>query len=183
VCLQHEYGILVAVPAACSGITAPSPDAVVTTLHTVLREPDADQRIVMEEIATLSDRLIVMSEHSAEILQEVFRVPDNKIDLIPHGPDYPSSIQFYKDCFVRKERWSCSRLVCCRRQSIENVIQALPRILSRHTMLSTWFRSNSSASQAGEVEQYRLYLQKLAIDLGVQANVIFHNRLSASGNG
>jgi len=32
----------------------------------------------MEEIATLSDRLIVMSRQSAEILEEVFHVPNSK---------------------------------------------------------------------------------------------------------
>jgi hypothetical protein len=30
---------------------------VVTTLHTVLREPDLDQLVVMQEIAARSDRL------------------------------------------------------------------------------------------------------------------------------
>jgi len=34
---------------------------VITTLHTVLREPDLDQRVVMHEIAARSERLIVMS--------------------------------------------------------------------------------------------------------------------------
>ena len=75
---------------------------IVTTLHTVLREPDPDQRMVMNEIASLSDRMIVMSQNSAEILQEVFHVPENKIDLIPHGvPDVPFiDPNFYKDCFA-----------------------------------------------------------------------------------
>jgi len=63
----------------------------VTTLHTVLRDPDRDQRAVMEEIAALSDRLIVMSQQSSDILQETFYVPRDKIDLIPHGiPDLRS---------------------------------------------------------------------------------------------
>jgi len=45
---------------------------VVTTLHTVLRQPDLDQRIVMQQIAARSDRLIVMSEYSSRVLQDVF---------------------------------------------------------------------------------------------------------------
>jgi len=62
VCLQHEYGILGGRAGAhilelLRRLTIPF----VTTLHTVLREPDPDQRVVMEEITTLSDRLIVMS--------------------------------------------------------------------------------------------------------------------------
>ena len=52
VCLQHEYGIFGG-PAGSHilhllrGLKMP----VVTTLHTVLREPNPDQRMVMEEIA------------------------------------------------------------------------------------------------------------------------------------
>ncbi|MGD0793949.1 MAG: glycosyltransferase [Terriglobales bacterium] len=86
VCLQHEYGIYGGkagshVLRLLQHLKMP----VVTTLHTVLREPDVDQLIVLQEIAARSDRLIVMSEHSFQFLQDVFRVPVEKIDLIPHG--------------------------------------------------------------------------------------------------
>ena len=58
---------------------------IVTTLHTVLREPNLDQHRVMVELAEISDRLIVMSQHSSQFLQEIFQVPAAKIDVIPHG--------------------------------------------------------------------------------------------------
>jgi glycosyltransferase involved in cell wall biosynthesis len=86
VCLQHEYGIFGG-PAGSHilhllrGLKMP----VVTTLHTVLREPDPNQLMVMEQIAKLSDRLIVMSQLSAQFLQEIFKVPGSKIDMVPHG--------------------------------------------------------------------------------------------------
>jgi len=69
VCLQHEYGIFGG-PAGSHilrllrGLKMP----LVTTLHTVLREPDPNQLMVMEEIAELSDRLIVMSQLSSQVL-------------------------------------------------------------------------------------------------------------------
>src|SRR5271163_1649684 len=100
VCLQHEYGIFGG-PAGAHilELLRRLHMPIVTTLHTVLREPDPDQRMVMEEIAAISDRLIVMSRQSAELLQEVFHVPLSKIDLIPHGiPDLPFiDPNFYKD--------------------------------------------------------------------------------------
>ncbi|MGB8459059.1 MAG: glycosyltransferase, partial [Candidatus Acidiferrum sp.] len=102
VCLQHEYGIFGGNAGAhilelLRRLRMPF----TTTLHTVLRDPNPDQRAVMGEIATLSDRLIVMSQQSATILQEVFHVPAEKIDLIPHGiPDLPfTDPSFYKDAF------------------------------------------------------------------------------------
>ena len=57
VCLQHEYGIFGGLAGShilhlLRGLKMP----VVTTLHTVLREPDSNQLMVMEEIAELSDR-------------------------------------------------------------------------------------------------------------------------------
>jgi len=86
VCLQHEYGIYGGaaggyILALLRRLKMP----LVTTLHTVLRQPDANQRIVLEEIAQLSDRLIVMSELAAQLLREVYAVPGGKIDVIPHG--------------------------------------------------------------------------------------------------
>ena len=57
VCLQHEYGIFGG--RAGSHILALMRDLrmpIVTTLHTILEQPDPDQRWVMEEVAGLSDR-------------------------------------------------------------------------------------------------------------------------------
>ena len=62
VSLQHEYGIFGG--RAGSHILSLLRELrmpVVTTLHTVLRDPDPDQRRVLKEIASLSDRLVVMS--------------------------------------------------------------------------------------------------------------------------
>src|SRR5882672_5017738 len=75
VCLQHEYGIFGGAAGShilrlLRGLKMP----VVTTLHTVLREPNPNQLMVMEEIAELSDRLIVMSQLSSQFLQEIYKV-------------------------------------------------------------------------------------------------------------
>src|SRR5512146_2804753 len=82
VCLQHEYGIFGGragghILALLRELRMP----VVTTLHTILRNPDPDQLRVLKEIAALSDRLVVMSEQGAAILHEVFDVPQEKIDV------------------------------------------------------------------------------------------------------
>src|SRR5690348_18222425 len=63
VCLQHEYGIFGG-PAGSHilSLLRRVKMPVITTLHTVLRDPNPDQRLVMEEIAAISDRLIVMSQ-------------------------------------------------------------------------------------------------------------------------
>jgi glycosyltransferase involved in cell wall biosynthesis len=102
VCLQHEYGIYGG-PAGRHILTLLRrlKMPLVTTLHTVLREPNADQRSVLEEIARLSDRMVVMSELAAQMLREVYAIPGGKIDVIPHGvPDLPfMDPNYFKDKF------------------------------------------------------------------------------------
>src|SRR5271157_3879824 len=181
VCLQHEYGIFGG-PAGSHilELLRRLQMPVVTTLHTVLREPNFDQRIVMEEIAALSDRLIVMSRQAAEILQEVFHVPISKIDLIPHGiPDLAfTDPSFYKDAFGTEGKEVLLTFgLLSPNKGIENVIKALPAILSKHSNVVYMISGVTHPHVLRhEGEKYRLYLQKLAKDLGVEANVIFRNR-------
>src|SRR5690349_19711545 len=86
VCLQHEFGIFGGpagsqVLALLRALRMP----VVTTLHTVLREPNTDQRRVMKELIAGSTRLVVMAARGRQMLQEIYHAPSAKIDLIPHG--------------------------------------------------------------------------------------------------
>jgi len=181
VCLQHEYGIF---GGAAGGhileLLRRLQMPVVTTLHTVLREPNTDQRVVMNEIAALSDRLIVMSRQSSEILQEVFHVPAAKIDLIPHGiPDLAfTDPSFYKDAFGTEGKEVLLTFgLLSPNKGIENVIQALPSILARHSNV-VYMVSGVTHPHIlrREGDKYRTYLQNLAKELGVEANVIFRNR-------
>lgn len=181
VCLQHEYGIFGG-PAGSHilrllrGLKMP----VVTTLHTVLREPNPDQKLVMEEIAALSDRMIVMSQLSSQFLQEIHKVPGEKIDLVPHGvPDLPFlDPNFYKDRFnVEGKAVLLTFGLLSPNKGIENVIQAMPRILAGHknaVYIVTGATHPHVLRRDGE--QYRTYLQDLAKNLGVEAQVIFHNQ-------
>jgi len=181
VCLQHEYGIFGGRAGAhilelLRRLNMPF----VTTLHTVLRDPDPDQRAVMDEIATLSDRLIVMSQQSADILHETFHVSNTKIELIPHGiPDLPfTDPTFYKDAFGTEGKDVLLTFgLLSPNKGIENVIKALPSILSKHSNV-VYMVSGATHPHIlrREGDTYRQYLQKLAKDLGVETNVIFRNR-------
>lgn len=181
VCLQHEYGIFGGksgshVLRLLHDLTMP----VVTTLHTVLRKPDPDQRLVMQQISSRSDRLIVMTEYSSRVLQETFGVPGEKIDLIPHGiPDLP-----FLEPDVCKGALSIEGKtvlltfgLLSLNKGFESVIQALPRILSRHPNV-VYVIAGATHPQvwAREGDRYRVQLQALAKELGVGANVIFLNR-------
>jgi len=181
VCLQHEYGIFGG-PAGSHilhllrGLKMP----VVTTLHTVLREPNPDQMLVMQEIAELSDRLIVMSQLSSQFLQEIFKVPGSKIDMVPHGvPDLPFlDPNFYKDRFgVEGKAVLLTFGLLSPNKGIENVIRALPQILSKHKNVAYIVAGATHPHiLRREGDKYRASLQALAKEVGVEAEVIFHNR-------
>ena len=167
VCLQHEYGIFGGksgnhIMELLKHLRMP----VITTLHTVLREPDLDQRVVMHEIAARSERLIVMSQHSSRILQDVFKVPAGKIELIPHGiPDLP-----FEQPGIYKSRFSCQGKsvlltfgLLSPNKGFESVIQAMPRILASHSNAVYMIAGATHPHiRAREGDRYRLELQALA---------------------
>jgi glycosyltransferase involved in cell wall biosynthesis len=181
VCLQHEYGIFGgAAGSHILHLLRALKMPVVTTLHTVLREPNPDQRTVMAEIAELSDRLIVMSQLSSQFLQEIFKVPGSKIDMVPHGvPDLPFlDPNFYKDRFgVEGKAVLLTFGLLSPNKGIENVIQALPQILAKHTNVSYIVAGATHPHVLRrEGDRYRESLQALAKEVGVESQVIFHNR-------
>src|SRR5271170_1936956 len=181
VCLQHEYGIFGG-PAGSHilHLLRVLKMPVVTTLHTVLREPNPDQLMVMEEIAELSDRLIVMSQLSSQFLQEIFKVPGSKIDMVPHGvPDFPFlDPNFYKDRFgVEGKAVLLTFGLLSPNKGIENVIRALPQILAKHTNVAYIVAGATHPHVLRrEGDRYREYLQALAKEVGVESRVIFFNR-------
>jgi glycosyltransferase involved in cell wall biosynthesis len=181
VCLQHEFGIFGG-PAGSHilhllrGLRMP----LVTTLHTVLREPDPDQMRVMSEIAELSDRLIVMTQMSSQFLQEIFKVADSKIDVIPHGvPDVPFlDPNFFKDRFgVEGKAVLLTFGLLSPNKGIENVIQALPQILAKHKNV-VYIVAGATHPHVlrRQGDKYRECLQALAKEMGVESQVLFHNR-------
>ena len=181
VCLQHEYGIFGGksgnhIMELLKHLKMP----VITTLHTVLREPSLDQRVVMHRIAARSERLIVMSQYSSRILQDVFSVPAEKIELIPHGiPDLP-----FEQPDIYKSRISCQGKsvlltfgLLSPNKGFENVIQAMPSILNSHSNAVYLIAGATHPHvRAREGDRYRLELQALAKKFGVEHQVLFINR-------
>lgn len=181
VSLQHEYGIYGGpagshIQALLRELRMP----VVTTLHTILREPNPFQRTVLEEVAHLSDRLIVMSRRGAEFLQEIYGLPAEKIDVIPHGiPDVPFvDPNFYKDQFGVEGRLVLLTFgLLSPNKGIENVIEALPAIVARYpNVVYIVLGATHPHIKHREGETYRLSLQRLAAARRVERQVIFHNR-------
>jgi glycosyltransferase involved in cell wall biosynthesis len=181
VCLQHEYGIFGG-PAG-SHILALLRELrmpVVTTLHTILKEPDPHQRRVMLELIQLSDLLVVMSRRGAQFLQEIYGAPAEKIVFIHHGiPEVPFvDPNFYKDQFgVQGKIVLLTFGLLSPNKGIEYVIEALPALLEKFPNLVYIVLGATHPHVAlREGESYRLMLERLARARKVDQHVIFHNR-------
>jgi len=88
--IQHEYGIYGGIDGAeileiLGTLRVPS----VVVAHTVPRSPTPHQRAVLEEIASLADQVVVMSDAANTRLRLGYDVDPRKITTIPHGARIP----------------------------------------------------------------------------------------------
>ena len=181
VCVQHEFGIYGGLAgghllALLRELRMP----VVTTLHTVLREPNAEQRHVMQELIARSTRLVVMTERGRQMLREIYQAPEARIDLIPHGiPDMPFvDPNYYKDQFGVEGRLVLLTFgLLSPNKGIEYALNALPEILAEFPHVVYVILGATHPNLVREQgESYRLSLERLAKKNGVQKHVIFYNR-------
>jgi glycosyltransferase involved in cell wall biosynthesis len=181
VCLQHEFGIF--------GGTAGSHILtllrelrmpVVTTFHTVIRDPAPDYLRVMSALVQLSDRMVVMSERGVEFLQETYGVSPDRIDFVHHGiPDVPFiDPNYYKDQFGVEGKCVLFTFgLLSRNKGIEYAIQAMPKIISRFpNAVYVVLGATHPHVLREEGESYRRELEHLVRELRVQDHVMFHNR-------
>ena len=178
VSVQHEYGIFgakagVNVLETLRELRMP----IVSTLHTVLVEPNDGQRAVMDALIGLSERVVVMSTDGRDLLQRVHGVDPYKIDVIPHGiptaPERPSKDQLG----VEGRSVILTFGLLSPDKGIEYVIEALPAIVAKHpdTVYVVLGATHPHIKQQhGEI--YRHGLERRAAQLGVTDNIIFHNR-------
>jgi len=177
--VQHEYGIFGG--KAGSHLLALLREVrmpVVSTLHTILGQPHDSQRKVMEELARLSERLVVMSEHGAALLRETYGVDASKIDVIPHGtPVVPPAEEAKERLGVQGRPVLLTFGLLSPDKGIEYVLDALPQILSRSPdAIYIVVGATHPHVRAHSGETYRLGLESRSRERGVEGSVMFHDR-------
>ncbi len=184
ICLQHEYGIFGGkrgsfIIELLRDLKMP----VVTTLHTILKDPNLQDRHIMMQLAEFSDRLVVMSERSVEFLRDIYQVPEEKIALIHHGiPDVPFvESDAYKDKFgVSGKKIILTFGLLSPGKGIEVVIDALPEIVKAHPqVIYMVVGATHPHLKAEQGEDYRNGLHMRAKELGVSDHIVFHDRFVA----
>ncbi|MBS3733399.1 MAG: glycosyltransferase family 4 protein [Phycisphaerae bacterium] len=181
VCLQHEYGIF---GGACGShilaLLTRLRRPLVTTLHTVLKEPSRQQLQVLKQIAEHSDRIVVMSDVARGMLGDIYDVPEDKIALIPHGiPDVPFvDPTFFKDQFGVEGRTVMLTFgLLSPGKGIEYAIEALPKIVAEHPeIIYIVLGATHPHIKRESGEEYRNALMRRVNELGMSDHVMFVNR-------
>lgn len=178
--VQHEYGIYGG-PAGRYLLTMLRRIRVpiLTTLHTVLEDPDPDQLPVFEDLQKRSDMLVVMTERGRQMLLDQ-GVSKDKITVIPHGvPDLPFvDPNYYKDKFkVAGRKVILTFGLIGPGKGIEVMIDALPAVTKRHPDVAYLIVGATHPDLRRQYkEEYRLSLQRQVRRLNLDDHVIFHNR-------
>jgi len=181
VCLQHEFGIFGGQRGSfIIELTRNLKVPLVTTFHTVLKDPQPEELKITTQLCEQSDRLVVMSERGADFLREIYRVPASKIVLIHHGiPDVPFlDPDPCKSKFAAVDKTLILTFgLLSPGKGIEFMIDALPEIVGSHPeVLYFVVGATHPHCRAESGEDYRLSLHHRAKELGVGDNIVFHDR-------
>ena len=150
---------------------------ITVTLHTVLQDPPLEQRRILQQIAKRAGRLVVMGRHAAGFLHSIYRIPKEKIVLIPHGiPDMG-----YMNPDINKEKLGqkgnkviLTFGLLSPGKGVEYMIDALPKIVQDHPNVQYIVVGNIHPHvKAENGEQYRQSLKQRADRLGVGKHVQF----------
>lgn len=179
--VQHEFGIYGGPAGAyllecLERLKMP----VVSTLHTVLESPNAEQRRVMDRLVRVSSTVVTMARKGAEILRRVYNVPEAKIAIVPHGaPSRPlkDTGEFKALLNLTGKKVLTTFGLLSPNKGIDTVIAALPQIVRAHpdTIYLVVGATHPHLIKL-EGEAYRERLKDMARKLGVENHVRFVNR-------
>ncbi len=179
--LEHEFGIFggesgIYILPLLHRLEKP----LVTVLHTVLKEPSFTQKIIIQEIAQRSAKVIVMSRRGIEFLTSIYQVSPEKIQYIEHGvPDLeaPKVNPLRTVSPFRNRRVLFSFGLLSRNKGLETVIRALPAITAQHPdVVYVVLGKTHPGVLRGSGEEYREGLKLLAIQLKVDKHLVFINK-------
>ncbi|HYJ09171.1 MAG TPA: glycosyltransferase family 4 protein [Polyangiaceae bacterium] len=179
VSLQHEYGIF---GGKCGShvltLLRELRMPVVTTLHTILTSPSPLQRTTLNTIIELSDRVVVMSEHGAATVRELYGTAASSIDVIPHGiPLAAEGTHGKTQLGFADQKVILTFGLLSPDKGVEYVIEALPAILKEHpkTVFVVLGATHPHVKER-HGEAYRLELQSRVRRLQLESSVVFHDR-------
>ncbi len=181
VCIQHEFGIFGGMYGAyilelLKRVRVPR--AIV--FHTVLPDPQPLFRKRVEELSALSERFIVMTCQSKEILTRDYGISTEKISVIPHGiPAVPfeSSGKEKGEFGLEGHTVLTTFGLLSRNKGIEYVLRALPLVVQKYPdVIYLVVGATHPNVLKKDGEKYRKSLFAEVKRLGLTRHVRFYNK-------
>lgn len=178
--LQHEFGIYggdsgVYILSLLHKLKVP----LMVTFHTILKEPSFNERIIVNEIGKLANKIIVMSKKAVYFLNKIYNIPEDKIAIIEHGvPDIKvdSQRELKKKFKIDNRKVILTFGLLGRSKGIEGVIHALPQVVRKHPDVLYIILGKTHPNVVKHSgEEYRNYLKKLINQYDIDENVYFHD--------
>lgn len=181
VSVQHEFGLFGGAAGSYLGLLLGRLNApIITTLHTVLNEPDDYYRRSMIEVCEASTKVITMNERGIDMLDDIYGISGKKVELIPHGIPDLSFVDnnYYKHKFGMEGRRTILTFgLLSKNKGIEVMLRAMPQIVEADpSVLYVVLGMTHPSVIKHDGESYRFSLQQMVKELGIEDNVIFYNR-------
>lgn len=176
VCIEHEFGLYGGESGEfLLGFLALLEKPFIVRFHTVLPTPEPKKLKVVQTIGLLADKIIVMTRHSAMLLQQDYQLNPAKIIVIPHGTHDNSLIE--PETLKQKYRLE-DKLVLTTfgllspNKGIENGIMAMKAISAAfpQAMYVILGQTHPNLLEQ-EGERYRNYLEATIAENGLGENV------------
>ena len=177
-CIQHEYGIF---GGYCGDFLLDFIEKIdipiVTTLHTVLPNPNTRQKFVMGKIGEKSSKIITMAKNTINILVKTYGIDGNKIQVIPHGVPYkimPSQEKLKNIYGYAGKKVISTFGLISPGKGLEYGIEAVSKIAQDFDDVIYLILGQTHPvvkSQLGE--EYREKLQQMVIDYGLEDKILF----------
>jgi glycosyltransferase involved in cell wall biosynthesis len=176
VCIEHEFGLFGGeMGEYLLGFLALLDKPFIIRFHTVLPEPNGKRLKTVQTISLLSEKVIVMTNHAAGLLEKEYNIPTEKIRIIPHGTHNTPAIssKLLKLKYDLHDRLVLTTFgLLSPNKGIEKAILAMKEISSQiPDAIYVVVGQTHPILLEQEGEKYRDYLQQLIDDNGLQENV------------
>jgi len=181
VSVQHEFGLFGGEAGSYLSLLLNQLNApIITTLHTLLDNPDTSYYKSLRDVCNASYKVIIMNERGIDMLQDIYGLSSKKIELVPHGiPDSPFvDNNYYKHKFGMEDRRTILTFgLLSENKGIEVMLKAMPAIIEAEpSVLYVVLGMTHPSVLRQDGESYRYSLQQMVKDLGCAEHVMFHNR-------
>lgn len=176
--IEHEYGIYGGdhgdyILDLLNNIEIP----VITTLHTILRQPNDKQKLIIKTLGEKSAKIVTMAKNASKLLRTVYEIPSNKIEVIHHG--VPVKLVASRQALKRQFGYGDKQIISTfgllsPGKGIEYGIEAISKISNQNSNILYLILGKTHPDQGNEA--YREKLEALVVKYHLEENVKFINK-------